>query len=143
VLGHPAAVPPAASDPSASGSGATLASIEEYATDDLDKRSRLVLRGLAAFGRAFVEHKRQEVEDDPDALTPGGAAGWDALGMIFRSVPPVLLVFLPPHADMCISCRIGGVSAAVSAWICYKMWRERVLADRRAKAAARGYRIGG
>lgn len=122
VLGHPAAVPPAASDPSASGSGATLASIEEYATDDLDKRSRLVLRGLAAFGRAFVEHKRQEVEDDPDALTPGGAAGWDALGMIFR---------------------IGGVSAAVSAWICYKMWRERVLADRRAKAAARGYRIGG
>ncbi|KWU47353.1 hypothetical protein RHOSPDRAFT_6124, partial [Rhodotorula sp. JG-1b] len=121
VLGHPAAVPPAASDPSASGSEATLASIEEYATDDLDKRGRLVLRGLAAFGRAFVEHKRQEVKDDPDALTPGGAAGWDALGMIFR---------------------IGGVSAAVSAWICYKMWRERVLADRRAKAAARGYRIG-
>ena len=141
MLGHPAAVPPAASDPSASGSEATLASIEEYATDDLDKRGRLVLRGLAAFGRAFVEHKRQEVKDDPDALTPGGAAGWDALGMIFRFVARVFTLF--SRADSCTLCRIGGVSAAVSASICYKMWRERVLADRRAKAAARGYRIGG
>lgn len=125
-----------------SGSEATLASIEEYAPDDLDQRSRLVLRGLAAFGRAFVEHKRQEGESDPDALTPGGAAGWDALGMIFRFVARVLYIFSRAD-DVCTLCRIGGVSAAVSAWICYKMWRERILADRRAKAAARGYRIGG
>ncbi|GAA5866002.1 hypothetical protein JCM3774_005554 [Rhodotorula dairenensis] len=124
VLGHhPAAAvtPPSTGlDGPLSGSDSTLsASLEEYAADDLDKARHLALRGLAAFGRVFIERRGQEPEDGP---TPGGAAGWDALGMIFR---------------------IGGISAAVSAWICYKMWREKVVAERRAKAAARGYRIGG
>ncbi|GAA5987039.1 hypothetical protein JCM10908_001002 [Rhodotorula pacifica] len=121
VLGHHTAVPAPPSTAPPSGSDSLLASIEEYAQDDLERR-HLILRGLAAFGRAFVEHKRQEAGTDQDELTPGGAAGWDALGMIFR---------------------IGGISAAVSAWICYRMWREKVSADRRARAAARGYRIGG
>ncbi|GAA5961763.1 hypothetical protein JCM21900_000753 [Sporobolomyces salmonicolor] len=39
-----------------------------------------------------------------DEAIEGSGGGWDALGLIFR---------------------IGGVSAAVSTYICYKMWRDR------------------
>ncbi|POY73600.1 hypothetical protein BMF94_3133 [Rhodotorula taiwanensis] len=120
VLGHAAPVPAPAS-PSSSSSDATLAAIEAFTADDLDRR-HLVLRGLAAFGKAFVEPRNHAVpRADPDDSLPGASAGWDALGLIFR---------------------LGGISAAVSAWVCYRMWREHVQADRRAKATARGYMIG-
>lgn len=85
VLGHAAPVPTPAS-PSSSSSDATLAAIEAFTADDLDRR-HLVLRGLAAFGKAFVEPRNHAVSRaDSDDTLPGASAGWDALGLIFRFV---------------------------------------------------------
>ncbi|BGP15080.1 hypothetical protein JCM10213_002775 [Rhodosporidiobolus nylandii] len=87
------------------------------AGDDEDelRTARLAVRALARVGEAMM--RRQ----DEGETVPGEGGGWDALGLIFR---------------------IGGVSACVSTYICFRMWRDRQRAQARALAAGRGYRLG-
>ncbi|GAA5855584.1 hypothetical protein JCM9279_002989 [Rhodotorula babjevae] len=94
---------------------------------DDGRRRNLVVRAVrvvgGAIGEAFAAKvRRQEVGDGEVELPPGGEAGWDALGLIFR---------------------VGGVAAACSAYICFRMWRESLTAERRARSAQRGYRLTG
>ncbi|BGP39227.1 hypothetical protein JCM10449v2_003165 [Rhodotorula kratochvilovae] len=123
VLGHQ----PVVHHPPALGNG-TTASID--ALDSLAEADDGRERGLAvrvvravggAVGQAFAAKVRRQA-DGGEELPPGGEAGWDALGLIFR---------------------VGGVAAACSAYICFRMWRERLAAERRARSAQRGYRLTG
>jgi hypothetical protein len=57
-------------------------------------------------------------------------AQWDALGLIFRWVPP-LLSRACRFFMLSLTCRFGGVAAAVSTYLCWKMTRERERGARR------------
>ncbi|GJN89623.1 hypothetical protein Rhopal_002610-T1 [Rhodotorula paludigena] len=115
VLGHHA--------PPKNPANSTMSPLGDLAEEDevrsLAVRAVRVVGG--AIGEAFLA-RRQEQDDVLDEATPGAAGGWDALGMIFR---------------------IGGISAAFSAYICFRMWRDRVQAERRLRSANRGYRLTG
>ncbi|BGP54860.1 hypothetical protein JCM8202v2_002447 [Rhodotorula sphaerocarpa] len=76
VLGHAATTAPASGAPPPPSNAAIAAE----ALGDLGERG-LVVRGLAAFGRAFLNQKRQEAAAQDNAPSGGG---WDALGLIFR-----------------------------------------------------------
>lgn len=128
--------------------------------DDARHRT-LVVRAVrvvgGAIGEAFAAKVRRQDQDEGEGeveLPPGGEAGWDALGLIFRCVR-TLSLFLPllflsrraarltRRASLSLSSSVGGVAAACSAYICIRMWRESLHAERRARSAQRGYRLTG
>lgn len=120
------------------------------------RRRSLAVRAVrvvgGAMGEAFAAKVRRQDEgvgagEGGAELPPGGEAGWDALGLIFRCGLCALRLCLSsktvltrpsffPHS-------VGGIAAACSAYICYRMWRESLQAQRRARSAQRGYRLTG
>ncbi|EGU12923.1 hypothetical protein RTG_00964 [Rhodotorula toruloides ATCC 204091] len=114
---HTTIAPPNTNLTTAANPSSTIASIDDIDAVGTNEFASLAVRAVAAVGRAFVE-RRQEAGED---LPPGGQAGWDAIGLIFR---------------------IGGISAAFSTYICFQMWRDKVRAEKRARATSRGYRLG-
>ncbi|GAA5916357.1 hypothetical protein JCM8208_005313, partial [Rhodotorula glutinis] len=131
VLGHHTPAHHSASSDTGLVGGVGGSNDEEDGFGDLGesdaRRRNLVVRAVrvvgGAIGEAFAAKVQRQDEGDGEVeLPPGGEAGWDALGLIFR---------------------VGGVAAACSAYICFAIWRESLQAERRARSAQRGYRLTG